>query len=188
MFFLFALATAEEKSKFEFIYTQYKNLMLQKAHAILRDTMLAEDAVSEAYIRIYKNLHKIDNPASGRCIAFITTIVRNTALTLLNKQNKQPVSFLSQDTIEEFDRDTNFDLEQYVCSEISSEEIFKAINLLGEDLKSVFLLKFSYDLSHKKIGELLNISENNVTVRLHRAKKKLTGILVKEGYADEKRG
>jgi DNA-directed RNA polymerase specialized sigma24 family protein len=33
---------------------------------------------------------------------------------------------------------------------------------------------------------MLNISENNITVRLHRAKKRIATILVREGYANEK--
>jgi RNA polymerase sigma-70 factor (ECF subfamily) len=176
---LVILTVAEEGGKFEYIYTQYKNLMYQKANAILQDSMLAEDAVSEAYMRIYKNMHKIDNPASGRCIAFIVTIVKNTALTLLSKQNRQVIS------IDELNKDDGFDLEQFVCSEISSEEIYRLINQLSEELRSVFLLRFAYDLSHRKIGEMLNITENNVTVRLHRAKKRIAALLIKEGYAVE---
>ena len=59
MILLLAFSSAEEKDAFEYIYTRYKNLMLQKAYAILHDRMLAEDAVSEAFIRIYKNsFHK----------------------------------------------------------------------------------------------------------------------------------
>lgn len=179
MYLLVILTVAEEGGKFEYIYTQYKNLMYQKANAILQDSMLAEDAVSEAYMRIYKNMHKIDNPASGRCIAFIVTIVKNTALTLLSKQNRQVIS------IDELNKDDGFDLEQFVCSEISSEEIYRLINQLSEELRSVFLLRFAYDLSHRKIGEMLNITENNVTVRLHRAKKRIAALLIKEGYAVE---
>ena len=180
MYLLLTFATATDSDKFEHIYTHYKNLMLHKAHAILRDPMLAEDAVSEACIRIYRNLHKIDDPTSGQSLAFIITIVKNTALSLLSKQDRQTAN------IDELNEDDGFDLEQYVCSEISSEEIYRLINQLSEELRSVFILKFAWDLSHRKIGELLDISENNVTVRLHRARKRIAAILIKEGYANER--
>lgn len=88
MWWLFALASPAEGEAFEYIYTHYKGLMLQKAYGILRDPMLAEDAVSEAFIRIFKNMRKIEDPASNRCLAFVATITRNTALTMLHKERR----------------------------------------------------------------------------------------------------
>ena len=55
-----------------------------------------------------------------------------------------------------------------------------------EELRSVFILKYAHDLSHREIGALLHITENNVTVRLHRARGKIAEILRREGYAVEK--
>jgi RNA polymerase sigma-70 factor (ECF subfamily) len=56
---------------------------------------------------------------------------------------------------------------------------------LSDDLKTPFLLKYAYDCSLKEIGRILKISENNVAVRLHRAKSKLIGMLKKEGLSNE---
>ena len=72
-----------------------------------------------------------------------------------------------------------------MLSAISSEQIAQIVESLPEELRSVFLLKYAYDLPHKKIGQQLGITENNVTVRLHRARKRLAAILIKEGYAVE---
>ncbi len=180
MILLLAFSSAEEKDAFEYIYTRYKGLMLQKAYAILHDRMLAEDAVSEAFIRIYRNMHKLDDPTSNRSLAFVMTVVRNAALTLLSRENRQPAELPDEE------RADPFDLEQHVLSELSSERIYALLNGMSEELRSVFLLKYAHDLSHRQIAGLLGISENNVTVRLHRARKKLADILVKEGYAVEK--
>ena len=180
MFFLLTFSSGEQRDVFEYIYSRYKNLMLKKAYAILRDTMLAEDAVSEAFIRIYKNIHKIGDPQSGKTVSFIITITKNAALTMLQKESNEYLN------IEDEDRQDDFDLENHVLSEISSGKIYELLNQLPEELKSVFLLKFAHDCSHRKIGELLGISENNVTVRLHRAKKKIADLLGKEGYLYER--
>ena len=48
----------KNSSKFEKVYLQYGKLMYSKAYEILKEYSLAEDAVSEAFIRIFKNLHK----------------------------------------------------------------------------------------------------------------------------------
>lgn len=179
MVFILTFATDDDRRKFEYLYDTYKNLMLKKAYDILGDYMLAEDAVSEAYLRIYRNLHKIDDPASNRSVAFVVTIAKNTALTLLRRQ-KSAAAEEYDDTLPD-----SFDLERQILSDLSSENIYAMLGGLSEELRAVFLLKFAYDLPHREIGRLLGISENNVTVRLHRAKKKLSDLLVREGYAYE---
>jgi len=176
MILIFAFSSESDQEKFEYLYQKYKNLLLHKAYDILRDYALAEDAVSEAYIRIYKNLHKIDDPAANRSMAFAVTIVKNVSLTMLSKEKKLPV--------EEYDetRPDSFDLEESVLSAISTQQIYEIMDQLGEELRSVFVLRYAYDYSLKEVGTLLNISENNAAVRLHRAKKKLAQIVAEKGY------
>ena len=67
----------------------------------------------------------------------------------------------------------------------TAEGIYALVNRLSEELKNVFLLRFAYDLPLKEIGKTLGLSESNVAVRLHRAKKKLAEYLMKGGYASE---
>lgn len=181
MIIILTFSSQEEQEKFELIYSKYKKLLLYKANQILHDMPLAEDAVSEALLRIYQNLHKIGDPLSNQSIAFIVTIVKNTALTIRRKETaKQPAEM-----IDDLHKDS-FNLEEHILSEISSEKIYELLEEIGEELRSVFLLKFSQDLSHREIAGILQITENNVTVRLHRAKKKIAQILMKEGYVHGK--
>ena len=176
MLLVFAFSSDNERGKFDSLYSLYKNLMFKIAAGILGDHMLAEDAVSEAFIRIYKNLHKIDDPASGRSASFVATVVKNTALSLLRKSGESAAGFI-EETAED-----GFDLEEDIIARLSSEKIYTVISCLSEEMRGVFLLKYAHGLSHREIGGLLRISENNVTVRLHRAKKKLALLLREEGY------
>lgn len=173
---ILAFGSERDRDKFEAVYHRCKNLMLHKAHAILRDPMLAEDAVSEAFIRIYKNLDKIDDPASPRTTAFVMTIVKNAALTLL-KQNRAYA-----EPPEDYDTADDYDLEEHIVAKLTNERVMQVVENLGEDLRGVFILKFAYDMPHRDIASALGITENNVTVRLHRARKKLAELLAKEGY------
>jgi len=179
MVLIFTFSTESDQNKFEYLYMKYKNLLLHKAYDILKDYALAEDAVSEAYIRIYKNLRKIDDPSSNRSIAFVVTIAKNVSLTMLSKEKRF--------TAEEYDETLpdSVDLEESVFDSISSQQIYAMIDTLGEELRSVFLLRYAYDYSLKEVGALLNISENNAAVRLHRAKKKLAQIVAEKGYSNE---
>ena len=175
MILVFTFADAAEAEKFEYLYRKYKNLLYYKAWEILRDQMLAEDALSETMIRVYRNMEKIGDPDSPQSAAFLTTIVRNVSLTLLKKQTSAPVSTsLGMDEDEAFEEPEDpFDLEASVLDGITEENLCLIIGRLDEESKNIFVLKYAYDYSHKEIAEQMGLTENNVTVRLHRTKKRL---------------
>lgn len=183
VFLIFVFASEEQRDKFEMLYQSYKRLMLYKAYQTLGDTMLAEDAVSEAFIRIYKNMEKIEDPNSGSAAAFVSTVVKNVALTMLQREKSK--GSRAFELLENDREEAGPSLENKVLGDISRGEILRLVDSLNEELRSVFLLKYAHDLSHKEIGKMLCITENNVTVRLHRAKKKIAAILQKEGYIRE---
>ena len=170
---------AKDGEKFERLFEKYRKLLLYKAYGILYDYALAEDAVNEAFIRIYKNLNKIDDIESSRAASFLVTIVKNTALTILEKQKK----YVTQDSDIEPESDDN-DTGDTVLSGLITSDMLKLVDSLKEELRDPFLLKYAQDLSHKEIALLLNISENNVTVRIHRAKSKLAKMFREAGYVD----
>lgn len=171
---LLSFSSEDDRHKFEFIYEKYKNLMLYKARLVLHDQMLAEDAVSEAFMRIYRNLDKIEDASSPRGAAFIMTILKNCALSILKKGAKQSQELFEDALLYE---SASEDTAQIVISSLTEREIYDIVETLGEQTKAVFICKYAYDMSHGEIGRLLGISENNVTVRLHRARKKLADAL-----------
>ena len=171
-----AFSTESDKEKFDLIFCKYKNLMLHKAYEILRDSYLAEDAVSDAFIRIYKNIGKISDPHSKQSIAFVITVVKNTALTLYKKASRARNESVGDEVLENV-KDDGFNLEDHVISNITAENMYLLIDRLSEKSKHVFLLKYAYGYSHGEIGKILDMTEGNVTVTLHRAKKTLMGLL-----------
>jgi RNA polymerase sigma-70 factor (ECF subfamily) len=167
----------KNSSKFEKIYLQYGKLMYSKAYEILKEYSLAEDAVSEAFIRIFKNLHKLDNEVpSARTASFVVTVVKNVSLTMIQKQNSAEVLLFEESP----DIPESINMEDDIVAKLSAEEIMEIVNGLPEDLKQVFLLYFAYDMSLKEIGKTLDITPNLAAVRLHRAKKKLSERIGKE--------
>jgi len=179
MLIILSFVSEYEKDKFEYIYEKYKRLLWFKANDILKDHALSEDAVSEAFIRVYRHLHKIDCPDSNQTAAFLVTIVKNIAINMYNRGKKMPSA-----NLDDYDYTDDFDLEEYVAINDEADRMMGLLDKLSEDMKAVFLLKYAHDLSHKEIGAILDITENNVTVRIHRCKQKLKQ-LVKEVQGHE---
>ena len=63
--------------------------MYKVAIRILNDEHLAQDAVQEAFIRIVKNLDKINEVNCNRTRAFIVIIIRNASIDIYRSRKKQ---------------------------------------------------------------------------------------------------
>jgi len=176
MFIFLTFETEDDRLKFERLFEKYKRLLLYKAYGILSDYSLAEDAVSEAFIRIYKNLNKIDDIHSPMAVSFLVTIVKNTSLTILERQKKYSAP------VEDIEADDGGKLEESIVSGAVTQDMLQIVDNLKEELRAPFLLKYAHNLSHKEIAAILHISENNATVRIHRAKNKLTKLFREAGY------
>ncbi|WP_165613382.1 RNA polymerase sigma factor [Desulfotruncus arcticus] len=83
-----AIKNEDDRYKAVEIYKLYRGTMLYIANSILHETHLAEDAVSEAFIRIIDNLEKINTINDHQTRGFVVIIVRNISLDLLRRQNR----------------------------------------------------------------------------------------------------
>jgi RNA polymerase sigma-70 factor (ECF subfamily) len=77
LFYSSTLDDPGEKSMFELIYTQYRQLMWHEANKILNDPLEAEDAVHIAFTEILGNLAKVYDPLSPQTRNFVTIIARS---------------------------------------------------------------------------------------------------------------
>ena len=75
---LVAVAAGDRKA-FRSLYDQVSRRMMATAMRILRDQALAEDAVQEAFVKIWRHAARFD-PERGAPFAWIGTIARNAAL------------------------------------------------------------------------------------------------------------
>ena len=81
--YLQLIDTAEDRSKFEQLYEQYKQLMFYTAFQILKRPQDAEDAVHHAFLSIAENISKISDPDCPKTRAYIVTIVERKAIDML---------------------------------------------------------------------------------------------------------
>ena len=63
--YLQMIETPAQKSKFEQLYLQYRQLMYAIAFSILHNELDAEDAVHQAFVAIIKNISKISVSSAG---------------------------------------------------------------------------------------------------------------------------
>lgn len=95
----------------ERVYDKTNGILFGYAMSILKDQGLAEDAVQESFLRLSKNLDKIDSPESKRTLNYMITIVKNLCYTIYNKRAKGPnIRLEENDTDTETDTDSVEDI------------------------------------------------------------------------------
>ena len=85
-FYLSALESAADKEDFRALYRRYHGVMERTALAILQNPRDAEEAVQEAFIRVIENFSKIYEIPCKNLGAWLVTIVRNEAITMLRRR------------------------------------------------------------------------------------------------------
>lgn len=155
-------------NKLELLYYEYRQLMYYAAYGILKDVGLSEDAVHEAFLRVSKNLHKIEDVKSSQTKAFLVVIVRNVALSMLAKEKQ----FVDLTDYQETIADKN-NTEEMVENRIHAEQYVRSIKKLPEKYRDVMFLYCVQQCSISEIAEMLHVSKETVKKRIERGRKKL---------------
>lgn len=167
----------------EKLYKEYKNLMYKEANNILKDTSLAEDAVQQSFIKIIKNIEKIDEKNEAKTRSFLVIICRNIALDIYKNrlylnQNSNSLDF-------EIDEDDEGPVDYVEPSKIvidkeTIEKVTECIRNLPPIYRDVLLLEKVHNNTKEEIAELLNIKYETARKRSLRARKMIADALEKE--------
>ncbi len=156
---------SEDKTIFKKLYDEYLNLMLYTAYNILGNQQDAEDAVSEAFLRIAKNFSKLEKTICPKTANQFVIIVRNISIDIYRKnKRKKEIPFQEDMNLKYDDKSESSDLES-------------ALSNLNQSEKDILYMYYIYGRTIKDISKLFDISEAAVYKRIQRAKSHLKEIL-----------
>ncbi|MHB1328914.1 MAG: RNA polymerase sigma factor [Gemmatimonadales bacterium] len=156
------------EQQFERIVQLHGPALRRLALAYGRTTADGDDLFQEICFAIWRSLPTFRGECSERTFAF--RIGHNRGLTHRSRRRPEPVE------LDEAARDERPGPDAIVVAATERDRLLDAIRQLGDGHRQVVLLSLE-GLSHGEIGEVLGISENNVAVRLSRARKELRAIL-----------
>ncbi len=159
---------------FQELYRLYSDQALRTAYLITGNKELSEDVVQEAFIRCYKDLHKLKDPVAFK--AWFYRILTHLCLRMKPKE-KQHVS------IDEM-RDMGYEIcqnEWELADTVEANElqkvVWQAVNQLEPVLKTVIVLYYFNELSIKEIAKMMQCFEGTVKSRLYHGRKRLMKII-----------
>lgn len=167
---------AGNTADFEEIMRRYNQRMFRAARSILKDDTEAEDAVQQAYLSAYQNLSSFRGDA--QLSTWLTRIAVNEALRRRRKSGGPAALSVVEEVPDKLDlRPTP---EERVSQSQLRQLLESAIDLLPESYRIVFVMREVEGLSTREVGECLDLSEEAVRVRLHRARASLRSWLIEQ--------
>ena len=172
MFFVYlsALETEEQRDKFEMLYDKYRGLMYYETGHLVSDPELREDAVHETFLHLIKiiDLIRVDN--ARELTSFICIITRNRTIDYLRRVSRQRSG--EQLYLDELADLPASDPEEIALDGLVLQEAIERVKELSDDYRTPLELKVQgYKI--EEIARFMNVSQQVVKVRIHRARKKL---------------
>ena len=100
MFLYLAMIDSDaDKSKFEILYSEYKNLMYYTANRILCNSSDTEDVVHQAFLKVIEILDTISSPRCHKTRALLVTITEHKAIDLYREKQRRNVLPLAEEYI-----------------------------------------------------------------------------------------
>jgi RNA polymerase sigma factor (sigma-70 family) len=165
----------ERKAQYE-LYKNYSKAMFNICMRILNHNGEAEDALQEAFVDAFTNLHQFRQQSTFG--AWLKQIVVNKAI---NHVRSRKVQWVEIDEFQEEIEDSanSYEYHGMDASDVSLEieRIRRTMLKLPDGYRVVLSLYLFEGYDHEEIGEVLGISESTSRTQYMRAKRKLTEML-----------
>ena len=177
---LVELAKQGDKAAISQLVNKYSERIYNLSLRILRNREEAEDILQETFITVIEKLHSFDGRSS-----FFTWIYRIATNASLMRLRKKKLVFQQISDDPDFQEsvesrvfiDWSQDPSINIFDRETKAKIDSAINKLSDIYRSVFILRDIEGLSIKETSAILNITEENVKIRLRRARQYLRDYL-----------
>jgi RNA polymerase sigma factor (sigma-70 family) len=167
-----------KREYYEILVRRYNSLFYKTARGILSKEEDIEDVMQEAYIRGFEKLHQFRKEA--RFSTWLGRILINCALQHLNdlkKKNQVSIEALRNADLENLQDETSTPDNNQEISKNLKHALESAIGHLPPKYRVVFILREIEEVSVADTASMLEITEDNVKIRLHRAKNMLKDML-----------
>lgn len=162
-----ARVLAGETALFEVIMRRYNQRLYRAARAITHDDYQAEDILQATYVNAYEHLRQYSGGAPFG--AWLTRIAVNEALGRLRRLHRVDGSHGDEDGMDRFAAPGPTP-EQSAADAEMTRFLESLVSALPHSSRVVFMLREVEGMSTAETAEALGISEENVKVRLHRAR------------------
>ncbi|RIV27482.1 RNA polymerase sigma factor [Fibrisoma montanum] len=156
------------------LYHRFRGRLMGLCRRYARSRPEAEDMFQEGFIRIFQQLHTIEQP--DRLLPWMKRVMVNTAINIYHK-NHRLLAETDYDAAQDMGTDDHLD----TLARLSADELVLLVQDLPDGYRMVFNLHVVDGFNHPEIAQMLGISEGTSKSQLARARAALKEKLKKLG-------
>jgi RNA polymerase sigma-70 factor, ECF subfamily len=158
-----------DEKAFNLLVIRYQERVYWAARRILGSHEDADDTVQEVFLRVYRKLHSFRGDSE-----FFTWLYRITVNIALNASRKKKIAgFFHIDALHERQPADGDDPESLLIRREEQSLLDRAISLLPEKQKAVFMMRYHEEMKFDAIASILNRSVGGVKSNYFHALRKI---------------
>jgi RNA polymerase sigma-70 factor (ECF subfamily) len=162
---------AGDQAAFTKLVEAYQTPVYNLAYRLLGNSVEAEDAAQETFIRAYTRFETYD-PAR-KFSSWLLSIASHYCIDLLRRRRVNLLSMEDLPPMIELSMPATAQPEQVVIRGQAADQVQQLLHTLAPSYRTPVILRYWYDMSYKEIAETMGVTESTVKTRLHRARHKL---------------
>lgn len=170
-----------DKEAFHMLVEQYRSVLFGTAYLLTRDRGLAEDAVQEAFIQIWKYLPSLRLRNSIK--PWLVRIVVNEAKQQGRKKRVPTVSLEQTPEVV----DDSDEAETEMVRDEERQHLRRALEMLPLEQREAVVLRYFSDLTVPEVAAVMGQREGTIKSRLSRALDRLNEIIRNDEMWGERR-
>lgn len=158
-------------------YDDYADAIFRHIALRLGDREQGRELMQETFLRAWEYISKGKKVDNLR--AFLYRVANNLIVDLVRRKKLRKEESL-EDLREQKGFDPPAEEDDSAAVRIDSEKVLAVLHAMEEPLRTVIVLRYVDGLLPREIAELLNVSPNVVSVRIHRGMEKLRSLIVSQ--------
>jgi RNA polymerase sigma-70 factor (ECF subfamily) len=159
---------------FAFLVERYKHMVYTLVIRIVKDKEDAEEIAQDVFVKSYQKLNGFKG--DSKFSTWLYKIAYYASLDALRRNRKQ-IRIENIEQLHDGDMESVQDALDYLHDEERKKVIRNALLKLNEVERTIMTLYYFEEISLKEISKIVNLTADNVKIKLFRSRKKLFSIL-----------
>ncbi len=159
---------------YSYLVEKYQDFVYGLALKMLRNSADAEELAQDSFVKAYRSLNSYKG--KSKFSTWLYRITYNNCITLLRKR-KMEVHSLDEQRLSDQDEAFIYDQLREVDKAELEKYLHDALSKLPEQDQVLVTLYYYEDQKIEEISQVTGLTESNVKVRIHRARKRMYELL-----------
>ncbi|MFH1769051.1 MAG: RNA polymerase sigma factor [Parcubacteria group bacterium] len=164
----------QQLTQFEDLVKNYQKNIINFHYRLVGNRFEAEDLAQDTFIKAYKKFDSVKDKKKVK--SWLFSIARNVTVDFFRRKKEKTIT-LDNTMLENYARENAIDYQAQVINTEISKELQSCIEQLQPEDRTIIKLLYYEGFSYKEIATMMNMNQNTLKSKLHRARQSLQELI-----------